>query len=45
MKHYWLLPVSHLEKPLTFNSGDGFIKVLGLMWDPSENVFTFRVSA
>ena len=28
-----------------FNSEDGFIKVLGLMWDPSEDVFTFHVSA
>ena len=39
------LPLNHLEKSLTLNSEDGFIKVLGLMWDLSEDVFTFHVSA
>ena len=36
------LPKDHLETPLVFSSEELGIKILGLMWDPLSDSFSFR---
>lgn len=37
------LPTDHLETPLNFSCHDNVFKILGLLWDPKRDVFTYNV--
>lgn len=37
------LPIEHLETPLNFSHHDDVFKILGLIWDPKRDVFTYNV--
>ena len=38
------LPAEWRETPISFNSEDSFYKILGLLWDPKGDNFSFHVS-